>query len=584
MNTPNGDDGTQSHSVPEDSANALEPAQDPGPVENPLAAESNAAGNTDVENKATENSRSKSVRTRMLRRHLVALAAWTAAADWLVYRTLGFSGPAALFALAPLLFFLCGRTPDDETDNPSTKGAINRKLVLIIVLVLLWIAAIRLAVVGNGYVVTAAVALICAYALSRSGMIPWAIEVILLPLRSCLDGIVWISLHRLPSWSGKQDRPEPNSAAIAWILPLVATLAFAGIFVLANPDLFKSFQEHWTWVSKWAFDWLEGVDGMELPFCVAALIVGAGLFFPRIGKRLIGGIDRACETTLDETSPLYPAFRNTLVSLVILFAVYLAFEFHTLWRRDFPPGFYYAGYAHEGAAWLTVALALATGVLSAMFRGRMLHDPRLPGLKTLAWLWSIGNLLLATAVYNRLAIYVGYNGLTRMRILGFFGTSVVVVGFLLVVWKIANSKGFWWLFRTQLTALLLFLILLALFPTDYVAHRYNAACILSGYSHPSVMVAVKEKDDSGALAMLALVDTEDPMIREGVRALLAERQLQIKSETEASPWHWTRFQWATDRLYDQLNKRHHKLQMYLESDRERAAAISAFEDYAMKWY
>ncbi len=46
--------------------------------------------------------------------------------------------------------------------------------------------------------------------------------------------------------------------------------------------------------------------------------------------------------------------------VILIYAVYLAFEFHTLWFRVFPKGFYYSGYAHEGAAWLTIGLVLAT--------------------------------------------------------------------------------------------------------------------------------------------------------------------------------------------------------------------------------
>lgn len=35
-----------------------------------------------------------------------------------------------------------------------------------------------------------------------------------------------------------------------------------------------------------------------------------------------------------------------------------------MWFRPFPTGFHYSGYAHEGAFWLTVALAMATITLS----------------------------------------------------------------------------------------------------------------------------------------------------------------------------------------------------------------------------
>ena len=74
----------------------------------------------------------------------------------------------------------------------------------------------------------------------------------------------------------------------------------------------------------------------------------------------------------------YGAVRNTLIALIGLFVVYLVFEFQTLWFREFPDGFYYAGYAHYGAAWLTLALALASGLLSSHVpRDHLLDHPRL---------------------------------------------------------------------------------------------------------------------------------------------------------------------------------------------------------------
>ncbi len=68
--------------------------------------------------------------------------------------------------------------------------------------------------------------------------------------------------------------------------------------------------------------------------------------------------------------PLFLVLRNTLAVVILVYAVYLSFEFHTLWFRAFPKGFYFSGYKHEGAAWLTIGLALATSILSLIFRGR----------------------------------------------------------------------------------------------------------------------------------------------------------------------------------------------------------------------
>ena len=45
-------------------------------------------------------------------------------------------------------------------------------------------------------------------------------------------------------------------------------------------------------------------------------------------------------------------------------------------------------------------------------------------------------MVLALAVFNRLFIYISFNGMTRMRIVALYGMSAVAVGFVLVVWKI----------------------------------------------------------------------------------------------------------------------------------------------------
>lgn len=532
-------------------------------------------------------------RERMSLLTALAIVVWAVLADWLIYRTEGYSGPAVFFGIAPLFFVRRSINGDHQVRSPAIRIA---KLFCFVLLIC---AAIRLAFVGSPYVVFSAILLVFATALASSNAFPWAMETLAMSARSFVDGFVWLAKHRMPNLGlrsglaqpGAGDSPSGNSGAehrgigiLAWLLPALAIVVFGGIFVLANPDLQTMVSERFNLVSTWAWQWVGRLDGLEIPFCVSAMILGAGLFHPFFGKRLLGGIDTPLATDGPTASPMYAAFRNTLVCLILLFSVYLVFEFTTLFKREFPDGFYYAGYAHQGAAWLTAALALATGLLSLVFRASTLQDPRIGRLKSLAWVWSGTNLLLAMAVYNRLAIYVGYNGLTVMRIVGFFGISVVVVGFTLVLAKIRLEKGFWWLLRTQLTALLLFIVAFTLFPVDYVAHRFNASRINRGYLPPSVMIAVKFKDESGYLPMLDLVDCPDPTIREGVLAMLAEKQIEIKRSIESHPWHWTRFQGSTELLYPAMVEQEHRWQEYVEDEQLRLDAIDRFVIYAMKWY
>ena len=213
-----------------------------------------------------------------------------------------------------------------------------------------------------------------------------------------------------------------------------------------------------------------------------------------------------------------------------------------------------------------------------------MRDPRLSGLRKLAWLWSAENLLLALAVYNRLYIYIGFNGMTRMRIIGIFGMSAVVVGFILVLWKIAKNRGFIWLLRRHLWTLALTIYLFALTPVDAIWVGYNVRRVLSGDLAPSVQISVHPIDSEGILMLPPLADCEDKTIREGVLAMLAERH----AHAEATALHrqeqgWTTVQIADDKVLANFGKRSDQWSQYADPQ-QRRAAFQRFKDYAYQWY
>jgi hypothetical protein len=298
---------------------------------------------------------------------------------------------------------------------------------------------------------------------------------------------------------------------------------------------------------------------LEMLFWLAVGWVTIGLLRPLMDSR--EGFDerRPAGVAIAQPgpAPLYAPFRNTLVVVIVLFAVYLAFEFKTLWFRVFPKGFYYSGYAHEGAAWLTVALALATVILSLIFRGTILNDARAPRLRQLAWFWSLENILLAIAVYHRLFIYIGFNGMTRMRTVGLFGISAVVVGFILLLWKIAHHRGFVWLLRRHLWTLAIAVYLYAVSPVDALVMNYNVRRIMDGDPAPCVQICVHPISAEGLLLLRPLLECEDVMIRDGIRAMLAERHDKAESlAVRRRQDGWTAFQVADDWAIVGSSRRH----------------------------
>lgn len=520
-------------------------------------------------------------------RELAAIIGIVALADVTIYRGHGFAGLALLAVAGPVLLGI---------------GSPHRRLHagFWTIVVMLLVLAVRLVWQGNALAVLCGAVLGVACSLALVGMRPGVPDLLAGLAQLPFAGLFGLGEYQqaLTGCHPRVSRPLLLSIA----LPAGAVAAFGTLFVLANPDLVNA-------ASRWAEqvisqlqlnEWIQGLsqNWREIGFWLVAGYLAIGLLRPLLKRPLIeylpprigssapsgSAIDAQIVQQPDE-APLYVPIRNMLLAVIGLFAAYLVFEFQTLWFREFPQGFYYAGYAHEGAAWLTAALALATLVLSLIFRGRVLADPRLARLQTLAWAWSALNLLLAVTVYHRMYIYIDFNGMTRMRTIGLFGITTVVAGFLLVLLKIMRQRSFGWLVQRQLGALALAIYLYALTPVDTLVHEYNVRRILAGDLAPAVQISVHPISAEGYLALLPLVECRDPLIRDGVRAMLAERQLAIQSaREECRRLGWTRWQGSESLLHAVLADNSRFWKNLAADAASRRSALDAFREYAYQWY
>jgi hypothetical protein len=507
----------------------------------------------------------------MRSREFLAIGLLVALADATLYRGHGLAGYALLSAVAPWLLVLGSPRPRFGASVWIVGG-------------MLMLLAARMIWLGSELGAIAGLFLLVAFAMSVAGEKPYVLDVVAYALQTIVAGFQTLGQCRDLGQSPKGTIPRTVWLSIA--LPLAAVAAFGTLFVLANPDLVTSTVDLFNRLTRTLSDWLVNFAPRwdELLFWAAVAWVALGLLRPVLRGPLIAAASTSGLPAMPTESPLYAAMRNTLVAVIGLFGVYLAFEFKTLWFRVFPKGFYYAGYAHEGAAWLTVALALATVVLSLIFRGRLLGDPRLARIRRLAWLWSAENLLLALAVYHRLYIYIGFNGMTRMRTNGLFGTSAVVVGFFLVLWKILYQRDFVWLLQRHLWTLAIVVYLYALTPVDAIVHTYNVRRVLAGDPAPAVQITEHPVDSEGVLVLHSLVNCQDKIIREGIRAMLAQRAAEVEANVQR--WDrdgWTSYQAADRVLLNQLRAVRSDWAAYADPDK-RYGALSRFRQYAYQWY
>lgn len=188
-----------------------------------------------------------------------------------------------------------------------------------------------------------------------------------------------------------------------------------------------------------------------------------------------------------------------------------------------------------------------------------------------------------------------------MRVVGLLGVSAVVIGFCLVIIKIARTYSFEWLIQRQLWALGLALVVYAVLPVDWLVHSYNARQVLTGKLAPSVQMIAHATRADGMLQILRLIDCEDSEIREGVRALAAEwsydldqgiptgrrwKPNQLSGQVRQSTQHiknWSNFQLSETWLREKLDAHSSKYALYADEG-NRKQQLKRFYEYAYQWY
>jgi hypothetical protein len=488
---------------------------------------------------------------------------------------------ALLFGLGPAILLL-----GKQGARPHGSFFVLAGMLLALAVRLAWLGTVIGAVTGF--------ALLVACSVTLDGRLPHVVTLLVDAATSVFAGFrgLLIYLNAVASVG-------PRAGWRFWVsvvFPAAATLVFGTLFVLANPDLVervtlaidRTIQTLVRWIRNWTEHLSEILFWLVAAYFTIALLrpLGQRLFemaFPPISTSAHASDETGKSGRPSRPAVLYWAMHNTLLAVIALFAIYLAYEFIIVWFRHFPPGFSLSRHARQGAAWLTVALALSTLVLSLVFRGGLLDDPRISRLRRLAWIWSVENFLLAVTVYHRMQIYVDGNGMSRMRTVGLFGISTVVMGFSLVLWKILHKRDFTWLIRGQLGTLALAVYLFALTPVDALIHTYNVRRILDGDPAPTVQMTANPVNNEGVLFLQPLAHSRDVVIREGVRAMLAERAVQLRIDDPLAPArHWTRWQGADAALAKELARVRADWEPYRDPAR-RMQALKEFHRYAYQW-
>ncbi|MBI4834741.1 MAG: DUF4173 domain-containing protein [Planctomycetes bacterium] len=387
-----------------------------------------------------------------------------------------------------------------------------------------------------------------------------------------------------PGWSLKGFR-----IGLTWLIPAAVVLVFLFIFAMGNIVVESWMGDAWDWVWKQISNIFEYISFGRLFFWIVSFFIAIILLIPKNIKRTILTPFLGEDEKMEARSPL-PAVDlretiaiNTLIAVNVLFFVYNAVDISFLWiKRALPEGFAYSVYARSGTLWLTMALALTSLILGIIFIRDLNFHRRASFLKILSWIWVAQNLVLALATFRRLQVYIDYNGLTRLRIVGAYGITLVVIGLLIVAFKMQRVRSFLWMIRRHLLAFALALFALAVTPMDWLVFKYNTGIILYENPRSAIQLIVQPITAEGIPPLIPLLDSKDQAIREGVAGILLREQARLQKLKDAET-RWADKELSRSNALEAIKSARPKLDEIIP-DGNWQKALKQLDDYARRWW
>ncbi len=446
-------------------------------------------------------------------RELIALLLFVVLADLLLFAGGGGYAQALFFGASSVLLLLFARAR-----RFSVRLVVIGTLLLAVSTRVAWESSVGGLALSAFLLVAFAVAL----RVKRSFM-PELLTSFLFTLTGSFSrlGAIFVGLKNL---RGRRDKPGFEWLSV--LVPVGVVAVFATVFTVANPVL-----------EKWVLSALGHVSvpaPLRILFWLASLLAGAALLRPafrRIGVAALGRHELADSGEGCVDSHIRMA-RNTLLGLNALFFLENALDAVALWGGHPPAGLGYTEYARHGTAWLTFALVLSTVVIGFVFRGPFHFDPKARVVKTLAYVWAGQNAILAVGTFRRIFMYVDVSGLTTLRILGIYGSALVVVGLAIVVLMVARRRSGAWLLHRQLDAFGIALALFVATPTGLVSAEFNASRVRAGQYAPLLHLFEQRIQAENIPGVASLLEHKDPLIARGTAALLAREEERLTAEAD----------------------------------------------------
>lgn len=284
--------------------------------------------------------------------------------------------------------------------------------------------------------------------------------------------------NRLRSSFGK-----PN-IILLWVLPVLFTLVFVYLFMLANPifrDILTNFDSEISFnISLFTQErivfWLLMIAAIW-PFITIrqkySTSKKANYDFQR----------QAYDTQSSSLADIIFNKHTVLRSLVLfnlVFALQTFLDLTYLWAGfELPKGMNYADYAHRGAYPLVATALLAAGFVLVALRTNS-ETSKSALIRALVYLWVGQNIMLVLSAILRLNLYVEIYYLTHLRVAAFIWMGLVACGLCFILLRILFRRDNIWLINVNMVVLIVVLYGYSLSNVNYFIANYNLTHVGKG--------------------------------------------------------------------------------------------------------
>lgn len=343
-------------------------------------------------------------------------------------------------------------------------------------------------------------------------------------------------------------------------VPLVVILVFVSMYSVASPFFEQYlgvvgrqinngwilFNDHFNWQWFWLF---------VLGLLISAFILmpyhsqRLNVFNSDIREKLVRRKNRFMATFgLLGLKKEYRSAIFLLVALNVLILFFNVLDIYHVWFNFEWNGQYLKQFVHEGTWMLVSSIFISIALVLYYFRGNLNYYPSRRSFRMLTYAWIAQNAFLALSVGVRNWYYLQHFSLAYKRVAMVFFLALVLIGLYTVYVKVRDQKTRHFLFRTNLMAIFLVLVVSSTINWDVLITRYNFAHHKTGYLHfdylfrmDSSALPYMDYDSETLLEMEAQRDQRHPVVDFYVTAdkfheLMQEKKKRFKENYATKSW------------------------------------------------